>query len=122
MSFWEKLTGKKSFASDADLMEQAGIAFIVRQCLIDYHASARLDDLVMVETRQTELGSASLRLHQRLYRGETLLADVRIRVACVSRKGLPVRMPAELRDRLAALPAPPPADEATGATGATKRP
>ena len=102
----------------ADLIEDAGIAFIVRQCLIDYHAPARLDDVVMVSTRMTELGSASLRLHQTLLRGDTLLADVRIRVACVSRKGMPARMPAELRERFAALPQTPQDD----AVKTTKRP
>lgn len=87
----------------SDLIAADGIAFIVRQCLIDYHAPALLDDTLVVTTELTELGSASMRLHQKIMRDQGLLADIKIRIACVTRKGTPTRIPDDVRNRFAGL-------------------
>ncbi len=83
------------------MLEEQGVAFAVRSCRIEYFSPARLDDALTVETSLVEVGGASLRLRQRILRGPNLLADMAIRLAVMNRAGRPVRLPNDLRARLA---------------------
>ena len=85
------------------MMEQGGVVFVVKRCELDYHAPARLDDALEVHSRLVEVGGASLRLNQRLMRGDTLLAEMHFRLAVLDRNGKPARLPADIRDRLEAI-------------------
>jgi len=69
-------------------------AFAVADLSIRYAAPARLDDGVVIETRCTELGAASCRMHQKAIREDgLLLAEATFRVGFVSPQGRPRRMP-----------------------------
>lgn len=69
-------------------------AFAVADLSIRYAAPARLDDCVVIETRCTELGAASCRMHQKAVREDgLLLAEATFRVGFVSPQGRPRRMP-----------------------------
>ena len=69
-------------------------AFAVADLAIRYAAPARLDDGVVIETRCTELGAASCRMHQKALREDgLLLAEATFRVGFVSPQGRPRRMP-----------------------------
>ena len=69
-------------------------AFAVADLSIRYAAPARLDDGVVIETRCTELGAASCRMHQKAVREDgLLLAEATFRVGFVSPEGKPRRMP-----------------------------
>ena len=69
-------------------------AFAVADLAIRYAAPARLDDGVVIETRCTELGAASCRMHQKAVREDgLLLAEATFRVGFVSPQGRPRRMP-----------------------------
>jgi len=69
-------------------------AFAVADLSIRYAAPARLDDGVVIETRCTELGAASCRMHQKALREDgLLLAEATFRVGFVSPQGRPRRMP-----------------------------
>ena len=69
-------------------------AFAVADLSIRYAAPARLDDGVLIETRCTELGAASCRMHQKAVREDgLLLAEATFRVGFVSPQGRPRRMP-----------------------------
>ena len=72
-------------------------SYAVSELSIRYRAPARLDDVVLVETRAEELGAASCRLLQRAFRGETLLAEMRVRVGFVGPDGRPKRQPPDWR-------------------------
>lgn len=82
--------------------ERFGVAFAVRHCTADYLASARLDDLLDVETRLLDTGGASLKVEQAIRRDGTELVRLIVRVACIRSDGKAVRMPMELRDALKA--------------------
>lgn len=84
------------------MMEEDGIVFVVKKCGLDYHAPAKLDDSLQVRSRVTEVGGASLRLNQRLYRGDQLLAEMHFRLAVLNQAGRPARLPADIRERLEA--------------------
>lgn len=82
------------------LLDHHGIGFAVRRCEIDYRLPARLDDALDVHSRMRELGGASLRAEQVVYRGEHALVRLRVRLACMDRGGRPVRIPSAIHDRL----------------------
>lgn len=85
----------------AALQAQTGAIFVVADVHVRYRASARLDDLVVVTVRVVEQGQASLLLEQQAWRGDTLLADGRVRVGCVDAASLrPRRMPQQVLDVL----------------------
>jgi acyl-CoA thioester hydrolase len=77
-----------------------GAGFIVRRCEIEYHAPARLDDELVVETRVKQLGGATILLSQDVLRDAALLVRASVLIACVGAQGRPMRLPAELRSSL----------------------
>ena len=77
--------------------------FAVSRCEIEYLKPALLDDLLTVETRVLDVGAAVIRLDQQVRRGEDLLARLRLRIACVSRQGRPVRLPDAMRAALTSV-------------------
>lgn len=77
-------------------------AFAVRQMDIRFHAPARLDDALEVRTRFMELRGARIRAAQSVWRGETLLFEAQVEVAVLDGAGRARRIPAFVRDALAA--------------------
>lgn len=79
-----------------------GIGFVVRQCLIDYLAPARLDDRLVVQTWIEAVAGASLAMAQRVRRegADADLARMRLKLACVGRDGRTVRLPPRVRTAL----------------------
>ena len=82
------------------LWEVEGVAFMVRRCVADYLAPARLDDWLEIVTRLTEVGFASMSADQRVRRGNADLVRMDMRIACVGRDGRPQRIPRTLRATL----------------------
>ncbi|WP_369026037.1 YbgC/FadM family acyl-CoA thioesterase [Qipengyuania sp. RANM35] len=72
-------------------------AYAVSELTLKYLRPAKLDDDVLIETRCTELGAASCRMHQKAWRGDELLAEAHLRVGFVSPEGRPKRQPEEWR-------------------------
>ncbi|GGD94375.1 tol-pal system-associated acyl-CoA thioesterase [Aureimonas endophytica] len=83
------------------------MAFAVRHMEIDFLRPARIDDVVRVETRTLLLGGARVVLDQRIFHGELLLLEARVKVAVISPDGRPRRMP----PAVAALLEPGPREE-----------
>jgi len=77
-------------------------AFAVRQMDIRFHSPARLDDALEVRTRFTELRGARIRAAQSVWRGEALLFEAQVEVAVLDETGRARRIPAFVRDALAA--------------------
>jgi acyl-CoA thioester hydrolase len=85
------------------LKELTGAIFVVADVQISYRASAKLDDVLTITARVVDLGKASLLMEQKAWRGDTLLADGKVRVGCVDAQTLkPRRMPEVVRQALAA--------------------
>lgn len=81
-------------------MVDSGSHFVVRRCNVDYHGSARLDDLLEVHSRMLELRGASLTAEQVVRRSGSDLVSMTIDLACIGPGGRPTRIPAELRAAL----------------------
>ena len=98
--------GRTEFIRDrwrsyADL-EATGVMLAVAEATVRYHAGARYDDLVRVETRLAELRSRMLRFAYEVRRagtGERLVSATTTLVA-VDGAGRTVSLPAELRAAL----------------------
>lgn len=74
-----------------------GFVFVVRSVTIDYLAPAYLDDEIRVETEMEKLGAVSGVVHQMIYRGDTLLTELRIKVAFIDKDTKrPVKLPEEV--------------------------
>lgn len=87
------------------LEREAGIIFVVRRTALDYHAPARLDDMLTIASRIDRLGRASVDFVQEARCADRLLAAGSIRVACVERAALkPAPLPADVRAALRTSP------------------
>jgi tol-pal system-associated acyl-CoA thioesterase len=81
----------KDFIFTHDLM------FVVRDVAVKYLRPATLDDELVATAEIEQLGGASMRMRQSVRRGEELLAQGTVTIACVQRSGLkPTRMPKEM--------------------------
>lgn len=73
------------------------LMFVVRDVNVQYREPAILDDELEVTASIVTLGGASMCLRQTVQRGDVLLADGKITIACVDRDALkPQRMPREM--------------------------
>lgn len=70
--------------SQQALLEQQ-IAFVVRRMTVDYHAAARLDDLLEVQTEVTTVSRASMTFAQRIVNAEgRVLNEAEVLIACIN--------------------------------------
>ena len=69
--------------NQSDLVAQEQRGFMVTELDIRYLKSARLDDLLQIESEVTRMGRASLHFHQSIYRNGELLTESNIQVCCV---------------------------------------
>jgi acyl-CoA thioester hydrolase len=84
-------------------------AYAVAAVNIAYRSPARLEDALTIATRPLEVGAASIRLEQRITRGDDLLTEATVRVGFLSPEGRPRRQPAAWRTIFArhfAIPRP----------------
>ncbi len=65
------------------LAEEDGAIFVVKRASIDYHAPAKLDDVLNLTLSIEKLGQASVQFIQQAWRGEVLLATASVKVGCV---------------------------------------
>ncbi len=86
--------------NQSEMTARYGMAFAVRNCAIDFRAPARLDDLIEVRSRFTELAGATLSGVQAIWCGAEELVRLDMRVACLRENGRPTRIPAPLRQAL----------------------
>lgn len=75
-------------------------AWTVRRISLDYHKPARIDDLIHVHTRYTEMTGARIVGFQKVMRGHTVLVDVQVEACIITLAGKPRRIPQEFRDKL----------------------
>jgi len=90
----------------SDMLRLAGIdqrgaleggqgVYAVVELAIRYRRPARLDDGLLVVSRVTAIRAASCSIHQRVMRGDDLIADAEVTPAFVGPDGRPKRQPRE---------------------------
>jgi acyl-CoA thioester hydrolase len=76
------------------LAEEAGVVFVVRRVEADYLRPARFNDRLSVRCDLAELNRVSLTMAQQVRRGEEILLEAVVKVACVERSAFrPARIP-----------------------------
>lgn len=84
-------------AIEAGAKGEDGGAYALSEVNLKYLRPAKLDDDVVIETRCTELGAASCRMHQIARRGDDVLCEANLRVGFITLDGRPRRQPAPWR-------------------------
>jgi len=86
--------------SNAGLMKEFGVVFVVRSLKLDYLKPALLDDLLSVTAQIKETGRTRVVLLQNVLRGEEVLVEAEIHLVCVALDSFkPVGIPEILRDQ-----------------------
>lgn len=87
--------------SNAGLMKELGVVFVVRSLKMDYLKPALLDDMLSITAQVKELGRSRLSLLQSVMRGDELLTEAEVHLVCVSMASFkPVSVPEILREQL----------------------
>jgi tol-pal system-associated acyl-CoA thioesterase len=88
----------KNYIFNHDLM------FVVRDIVVQYLRPATLDDELVATASIRQLKGASMVMYQRVQRGQEVLAQGEVTIACVDRAGVkPRRMPADMVAALRAV-------------------
>ncbi|MDA8390957.1 MAG: tol-pal system-associated acyl-CoA thioesterase [Gammaproteobacteria bacterium] len=83
--------------SAAELARSEQVLLAVRSVKVEYRRPARLDDLLCVTAVAVSVRGASMTLHQNCLRGEELLCEGRIDIACLDAGDFrPRKLPPEL--------------------------
>ena len=86
-----------------ELLETDGAAFVVKSATLDYHAPARLDDVLTIRTTVEKLGRASVQFAQQAWKGELLLTSASVKVGCVDTATMrPRSLPDHAADKMRA--------------------
>lgn len=86
--------------SNAGLMKELGVVFVVRSLKLDYLKPALLDDLLTVSAQLKEIGRSRITLHQTMLRGDEKLVEAEIHLVSVSLETFkPVSVPDVLREQ-----------------------
>jgi acyl-CoA thioester hydrolase len=75
-----------------EAIESGEGVYVVAEANVKYRASAKLDDALVVLSEVREVRAASCVIHQRVMRGDDILADATITAAFIS-EGRPKRQP-----------------------------
>ncbi len=83
-----------------EMLKQEGKGFVVRDCHISYKSPAKLDDALNVTCKVTEIKGASLKMEQKLYRGDSILCEIEITLVFLS---LPAMRPSKISPEILSL-------------------
>lgn len=98
----------------SDMLRVAGIdqraafeggegVYAVRAINLRFLRPAKLDDALVVSSRVMRVRAASVDIHQRVMRGDDILAEAEVEAAFVAPSGRPRRQPADWIDRFEPL-------------------
>ncbi|OJW51230.1 MAG: tol-pal system-associated acyl-CoA thioesterase [Alphaproteobacteria bacterium 41-28] len=86
--------------SHAEMIKKQGVMFVVRSCLLNCLAPARLDDVLEVRTYFKKLSYAKLEVSQTIVREDQLIATLEVVLACINALGKPIKMDDRFRHLL----------------------
>ena len=87
--------------SNAGLMKEFGMVFVVRSIKLDYLKPALLDDCLEVTAHINEIGRSRVSLIQSIMRGAEVLTEAEVHLVCVSLASFkPSSVPEVLRKQL----------------------
>ena len=94
----------RSLGFGKDYIFNHDLMFVVRDVVVQYLRPATLDDELVATASIRQLKGASMVMYQRVQRGQEVLAQGEVTIACVDRAGVkPRRMPADMVAALRAV-------------------
>ncbi|BFM20978.1 tol-pal system-associated acyl-CoA thioesterase [Gilvimarinus japonicus] len=94
----------RQYGYDKPAILDDGSLLVVHRAEVNYRRSARLDDLLSVTTEVDTLARTNVLFKQGIYRGNELLCEGLIRIACVNPDTMrPCAMPPGMREQLATV-------------------
>jgi len=82
------------------LLAEHDVMFVVKNVSADYHAPAKLDDVLKLTLRIEKLGRASIQFVQEAWCGDRLLNTARVKVGCVDSAMRPRAVPDAVAARM----------------------
>lgn len=82
------------------LLREHDVMFVVKDVCANYHAPARLDDVIKLTLRIEKLGRASIQFVQQAWCGERLLNTAQVKVGCVDSGLRPRALPDAVAARM----------------------
>jgi acyl-CoA thioester hydrolase len=85
---------------DQNTLKADGFVFAVLTVNANYHAPARLDDMLRVETKLAYMSRTKITFDQRVFRADKMLFSSEITVVLMTTQGRPARLPDEMKAKL----------------------
>jgi len=86
--------------SNAGLMKELGVVFVVRSLKLDYFKPALLDDMLSVTAMVKDIGRSRISVIQTVMRQEEVLTEAEVHLVSVSTESFkPVSVPEVLRNK-----------------------
>lgn len=85
------------------LLQEHDAMFVVKNVSADYHAPARLDDVLKLTLKIEKLGRASILFVQQAWCGDVLLNTARVKVGCVDSALRPRAVPPAVAAKMAGV-------------------
>jgi acyl-CoA thioester hydrolase len=82
------------------LVREHDTMFVVKSVSAEYHAPAKLDDVLKLTLSIEKLGRASIAIAQQAWCGDQLLNTARVKIACVDSALAPRALPAVVADKI----------------------
>ena len=83
-----------------DLLREHDAMFVVKSVSAEYHAPAKLDDVLKLTVSIEKIGRASISFVQEAWCGEQLLNTARVKVGCVDSALRPRAVPPAVADKM----------------------
>ncbi|WP_332855936.1 tol-pal system-associated acyl-CoA thioesterase [Duganella sp. S19_KUP01_CR8] len=103
LKFFERARTEWLRAIDVEqhaLLQAHDAMFVVKSVSAEYHAPARLDDVLKLTLSIEKLGRASIQFVQQAWCGEQLLNTARVKVGCVGSDLSPRAVPASVAEKM----------------------
>ncbi|MES2117363.1 MAG: tol-pal system-associated acyl-CoA thioesterase [Pseudomonadota bacterium] len=103
LKFYERARTEWLRAIDVNqhaLLQEHDAMFVVKNVSADYHAPAKLDDVLKLTLRIEKMGRASILFEQQVWCGEQLLNTARVKVGCVDSALRPRAVPPAVAARM----------------------
>ena len=71
------------------------LVWVVRRMELDFRFPARIDDVLIIDTRTQDISGARIVMAQQLRRGDQMLVEAKVQAAIIGADGRPRRFPKE---------------------------
>lgn len=90
----------RALGGNLTTLQDQGMRLVVKSCMLNCLASARLNDVLEIRTRFKKPGRAKLEVDQAIVRNGQPIATLEVVLACINPDGKPTRLDADFAHKL----------------------